>query len=84
MSQKRFINRYPSFIKTSATNGDIETVASFGLPLDTTPAAMSALFVAEAEDELIFNGNPEMGIDGLLTVPGRSTVGLTSDWSEEG
>lgn len=84
VSQKRFINRYPSFIKTSATNGDIETVASFGLPLDTTPAAMSALFVAEAEDELIFNGNPEMGIDGLLTVPGRSTVGLTSDWSEEG
>jgi len=63
---------------------DLETVNNFGLPLDTTPAAMSALFVAEAEDDLIFNGNPELGIDGLLTVPGRSTLTLTGDWSEEG
>ncbi|WP_170240368.1 family 1 encapsulin nanocompartment shell protein [Thermosediminibacter litoriperuensis] len=62
---------------------DIETSTKFGIPLDTTPAALSAIFVAEAEDELIFNGSQELDISGLLTAPGRTSI-ATGNWSQEG
>lgn len=62
---------------------DLETYAVQALPIDTTPAAMSAVFVAEMEDDLIFNGSPQQGIEGLLTAQGRSYVKI-GNWDEEG
>lgn len=61
---------------------DLETYAAQGLPMDTTAAAMSAAFVAEMEDDLIFNGSPQFGIEGLLTAQGRSFIKI-GNWDEE-
>lgn len=61
---------------------DIETARQFGR-LDLGPAAAAAMFVARAEDELIFKGHPEHGYPGLLNVDGRQTLAL-SDWKTSG
>lgn len=58
---------------------DIESSRQFTLPLETSTAASAASFCARAEDDLIFNGNAELGLAGLLTVPNRNTCPL-SDW----
>lgn len=54
-----------------------------GLPLDLAAAASAAAFTARKEDDLIFNGDPGLGMDGLLTVKGRKTLPL-SDWNPVG
>ena len=54
-----------------------------GLPLDPAPAAAAASYAARSEDELIFHGDRELGLDGLLTVEGRNVLPL-GDWSEVG
>lgn len=54
-----------------------------GIPLDFSPAASAAAFTARKEDDLIFNGDPELGLDGILTVAGRSVLPL-SDWNQVG
>src|SRR5579884_1168048 len=59
---------------------DLEESLQTGQPLDTGAAASAAAYCARLEDELIFNGRPEMGYDGLRNVAGRSTVSQ-SDWS---
>lgn len=61
---------------------DIETGRQSG-GLDLGPAAAAAMFVARAEDELIFKGHPEHGYPGLLNVEGRQTLAL-SDWKTSG
>lgn len=54
-----------------------------GIPLDFAPAASAAAFTARKEDDLIFSGDPNLGLDGILTVAGRSVMPL-SDWNHVG
>lgn len=54
-----------------------------GIPLDVAPAASAAIYTARREDDLIFNGSPELGVDGLLTADGRHVLPL-SDWRKVG
>ncbi len=61
----------------------LETSRQMGLPLDTGAAAAAAAVTARAEDRLIFLGDQEAGVEGLLTAKGRRTLAL-SDWSECG
>lgn len=62
---------------------DVEADRHLGIPLDVSIAAVAAADVAIQEDDLIFNGNEEMGAQGLLNADGRLTVGL-GDWKEGG
>ncbi|MBV8087800.1 MAG: bacteriocin family protein [Chloroflexi bacterium] len=62
---------------------DLEEALAAGQPLDTGAAASAAAYCARLEDELIFNGRPEMGYDGLRNVAGRGTI-QQSDWSSMG
>ncbi len=54
-----------------------------GIPLDFAPAASAAAFTARKEDDLIFNGDANLGHDGILTIAGRSVMPL-SDWNQVG
>lgn len=60
---------------------DVEADRHLGLPLDVSTAAVAANFVAVAEDSLIFNGNPELGHEGLLAAKGRLKVKV-GNWDE--
>ncbi|HWC76358.1 MAG TPA: family 1 encapsulin nanocompartment shell protein [Blastocatellia bacterium] len=62
---------------------DIESSRQSGSPLDVAAAAGAAAFCADAEDDLIFNGNAEMGYEGLMVVEGRNIL-QRSDWAEAG
>lgn len=56
---------------------------TIGIPLDFAPAASAAASTARKEDDLIFNGNPELGLDGIFTVADRIVMPL-GDWSQAG
>lgn len=62
---------------------DIEASRVHHLPLDVSAAAGAASFCAQQEDELIFNGNPKMGYEGLMNAKGRLTSPL-GDWGVPG
>lgn len=62
---------------------DLETSRQFNLPIETSSAAAAASFCARAEDDLIFNGNEDLGHEGLLTAKGRKSLPLT-DWGTMG
>ena len=62
---------------------DLEEASQSGTALDAGAAASAASFCARLEDEVIFNGQQDMGYDGLRNVPGRTTV-AQSDWSAMG
>lgn len=62
---------------------DVELSTKLGAPLDASRAIRAAHFVADREDNLLFNGEPRFGIKGLLHAEGRMTV-ERSDWSEFG
>lgn len=62
---------------------DIEFSRQTGSPTDTSAAAGAAAFCADAEDDLIFNGEAGMGYDGLFTVSGRHTL-ARRDWANTG
>jgi uncharacterized linocin/CFP29 family protein len=62
---------------------DIENSRQYGLPLDLSSAAAAAAFVAQGEDDLIFNGNPELGQNGLLNIPGLISAEM-NDWGKMG
>lgn len=51
-----------------------------GLPLELSPAEDAAEAVARREEEFIYYGNPEFGLEGLLTAKGRHQVGI-GDWT---
>ena len=59
---------------------DVENSRQFGLPLDISPVAGAAALCAKKEDDLIFNGNSELGYGGLLNVNGAARI-TKSDWS---
>ena len=62
---------------------DIETSRQQGVPLDFAAAAIAAGACARAEDDMIFNGCPDMGYHGLLTDPARNRLPMR-DWRESG
>ncbi len=62
---------------------DIESSAQVGVPFDCSLAAAASFFVASTEDDMIFNGRPDLDIDGLLTVANRQTLSK-GDWAEAG
>jgi uncharacterized linocin/CFP29 family protein len=62
---------------------DVELSKKLGAPLDATRAVRAAHFVADREDQLIFNGEPKFGIAGLLDAQGRNTV-ARGDWAKYG
>lgn len=62
---------------------DLANYEMEGISLDRTEVAKAALSVAEREDDLIFNGSDELGVEGLTTATGASSLEL-SDWSEIG
>ncbi|MCL5960610.1 MAG: bacteriocin family protein [Chloroflexi bacterium] len=62
---------------------DVETSHRFSVPLSLTPAAAAAAYVAQKEDDLIFNGNEALGYEGLLTVDNRQEL-PRRDWAQMG
>ncbi|HKZ17356.1 MAG TPA: family 1 encapsulin nanocompartment shell protein [Geobacteraceae bacterium] len=62
---------------------DVEADQHLGVPLDVSTAAVAATFVATQEDNLIFNGNSELGHEGIFTASGRLTVPI-SNWEKSG
>jgi uncharacterized linocin/CFP29 family protein len=62
---------------------DIEAARGHNMPLDVSAAAGAAAFCAQREDELIFNGDKHLGIEGLMNCTGRATL-KRSDWSKPG
>ena len=62
---------------------DVEGDRHLGLPLDVSTAAVAANYVAVQEDNLIFNGNKELGHEGLFTAKGRLTV-KAANWEDTG
>ncbi|MBE3519102.1 MAG: bacteriocin family protein [Firmicutes bacterium] len=62
---------------------DLERARRQELPLDTGRPAAAALEVATAEDRLIFFGDTELGIPGLMNAPGRARVDGV-DWKQPG
>lgn len=62
---------------------DLEASAQLGLPLETGAAAAAAEAVAQAEDVLVLDGDPRLGLPGLRTVEGHQSVPL-GDWGTEG
>jgi len=62
---------------------DLEASRRYGIPLDTSAAAGAANFCASREDMLIFNGEKNLGIEGLLTVDGSNSVKMGA-WNEPG
>lgn len=63
---------------------DVEADRHLGLPLDVSTAAVAANFVSLKEDDLIFNGNKELGHEGLFTAKGRLTMPISGNWDESG
>ena len=60
---------------------DVETEKQTGLPVDLGPVAAAAYALSKKEDDMIFNGSPEFGYKGLLTVDGRQKVDK-NNWLE--
>ena len=62
---------------------DIESMRMLGTPADLGAAAAAAAFVAQKEDDLIFNGHEELGYPGITTVEGRQII-QAGDWDVPG
>jgi uncharacterized linocin/CFP29 family protein len=62
---------------------DLEASQHLGVPLDLGKAAAAAAATAQAEDRLIFDGEPGLGLPGLRTAEGRQTLPM-SDWDTGG
>lgn len=62
---------------------DLESNRLMGTPVDLGAAAAAASFCAQKEDDLIFNGNDDLGYPGLTTVDGRQVL-QASDWDVAG
>lgn len=59
----------------------IEGYESMGQPLDLRSVEDAAEAVARREEEFIYYGQPDFGLEGLLTAKGRSEV-QCGDWSK--
>lgn len=61
----------------------VELSRKIGSPLDPSRAIRAAHFVSDREDQLIFNGEPSLELEGLLNVKGRNVV-KRGDWKNFG
>lgn len=59
----------------------LEGHRKLGLPLDLRPAETAAEAVARREEQVIYQGIPQLGLVGLTTAEGRSSIAC-GDWSE--
>lgn len=59
---------------------DLELAAQTGFSVDMAPAIAAAKKAARREDDLIFNGNKALGVDGLLAAATNKIK--RSDWNE--
>ncbi|WP_220359419.1 family 1 encapsulin nanocompartment shell protein [Alkalilimnicola ehrlichii] len=59
----------------------LQGYAQLGQPLDLTPVEDAAEAVARREEEFIYYGQPQYGLEGLLTAEGRHEL-KSSDWAE--
>jgi len=62
---------------------DIAAVEERGVPIHLGPASNAGMACARLEDRLVFQGDPSLGIGGMLTVQGASTVKI-GDWGKLG
>jgi uncharacterized linocin/CFP29 family protein len=62
---------------------DLEASRQLGVPLDLGKAAAAAAATAQAEDRLVFDGHPELGLPGLRAVEGRQMLPMR-DWDSAG
>jgi uncharacterized linocin/CFP29 family protein len=62
---------------------DVELSRKLDAPLDASRPIRAAHFVADREDQLLFNGEPRFGISGLLNAEGRNSV-PRGDWGKFG
>ena len=60
---------------------DLELSEKTGIPVDLSSALQASAAISKREDELIFNGNKELGYEGLLTAKGVLKLKL-SNWEE--
>lgn len=60
---------------------DLELSESTGRPVDLSSALQASAAMSKREDDLIFNGNKELGYEGLLTAKGTVKLPL-SNWDE--
>ncbi len=62
---------------------DIAAYLQTGIPFSTAAAAHAAIACARREDEILLHGSEELGVKGLLNMPGTGSLEL-SDWDEVG
>jgi len=62
---------------------DLAAASESGQPLDTGAVASAASYCARSEDELIFNGNADLGYSGLMNVENHLEV-PRGDWGDMG
>ena len=62
---------------------DLGSSRQLGVPLDVGKAAAAAAATAQAEDRLVFDGEPSLDLPGLRTADGRQTLPM-SDWASMG
>lgn len=62
---------------------DVKFSNDLGSPLDMSNAVRAAHQVGHAEDNLLFNGCKDLGINGLLTCSDSHTL-KSEDWSKDG
>ena len=62
---------------------DLEASRQLGVPLDVGKAAAAAAATAQAEDRLVFDGEPALDLPGLRTIEGRQSLPM-SDWGSMG
>jgi uncharacterized linocin/CFP29 family protein len=62
---------------------DIAAAEENGNLLSLSRVAIAAIAAARLEDQLVFSGSPEAGIDGLMSVAGSERVEL-GDWGQIG
>ncbi len=62
---------------------DLETSSRLGTPLELSPAAAAATYVARAEDSLILNGDDALCIQGVMNAEWRNSVPLLN-WDDPG
>ncbi len=83
-SDKRTFKTIPLIYKDFVLHWrDIEAARSHNMPLDVSAAAGAANLCAKMEDELIFYGDKNLGIEGLCNAKGRNKTKL-GDWSKPG
>jgi len=81
---KRVLTAAPVIFKDFSLHWrDLEATRRLGLPFDASAAAAASAFCCFREDELVFNGAPELGLHGLMTVPDRNTS-PRGDWTQPG